>query len=248
MTDDKPLTRRRILTMGATAFGFLTLAGGAIQVASGSIDYNQQLMQTNGDIDLEMDWAEFYNGQQLEAQDTAISRETQAPIITLENVLPGDSGRVAFGLRTAEQTPAQLEVLFRLVEETENSITEPERQAGDTTPNSGELPEYVEVTSWYDDGVVLGGTTIYGACNGQFEEGGEQILFQGTLAGVVSDAWRPIDANPASDTDACLGPDEGLCLAIEWELPEDLPGVDDNIVQNDGATFEIGFRGAICGE
>lgn len=60
--------------------------------------------------------------------------------------------------------------------------------------------------------------------------------------------WRPIDANPASEGDTCLGPDEGLCFAIEWDLPEDLPGVEDNIIQSDGVTFEISFRGATCGE
>lgn len=248
MTNDTPLSRRRVLTMGATTVGFLTLAGGAIEIASGSVDYNQRLLQTNGDIDLEVDWAEFYNGQQLEAQDTAISRETQAPIITLENILPGDSGRVAFGLRTAEETPAQLQLLFRLVDEAENSITEPESRAGDTSLNSGELPEYVQVRGWYDSGVDLAGSTIYGACDGEFEDLGEEIQFEGTLAGALGDSWRPIDANPASEEDACLGPDEGLCFAIEWELPEDLPGVEDNIIQNDSVTFELGFRGAVCGE
>lgn len=245
MKDVTRLSRRAVLSVAAGSVGAVTLGASAAEIATGRVDYNRRVLQENGDVDLILDWAEYYNGDQLESQEIATSHESGNPIITLENVLPGDSGRVSFGMQTAEETSAQLQMLLREVSESENGITEPEEFAGDTSPDSGELPEYTEITAWYDTGVDLAGNTIYGACDGEFADLGEEIRLEGSLAGVVSDGWRPIDADPDSD-DSCLGPDEGLCFTIEWALPEDLPGTDDNIIQGDSVSFEIGFRGMTC--
>lgn len=246
MPQQSRLTRRTVLTVAGGSVASIILANGAVNLAAGEVDHTYQTLQTDGDVDLVLDWAEFYNGEQLEAQDTPVSHDSGNPLVTLENVLPGDSGRLAFGLRTANEQPAQLEFLFRLVEEAENGLTEPEISAGDDSPDSGELEGNVDVRAWYDDGVSLGETTIYGACDGTFDDVGESQTFEGSLAAGLSDEWRPLDAAPDDDQETCLGPDEGLCFAIEWELPEDLPGVNDNVIAGDSVDIEIGFRGATC--
>lgn len=246
MTEQHRLSRRTLLSVATGSVGALALGAGFTQLASAEVDYTYSTLQTGGDVDLALDWAEFYNGTQLESQEAPVSHDSGNPLVTLRNILPGDSGRVAFGLRTAEEQPARLEMLFREVGQAENGRTEPELSAGDTTPTEGELPQYVSVRAWYDDGVSLGGSAIYGACNGQYEQVAEEQKFEGTLAGGLSDTWRPLDGAPQDDQTVCLGPNEGLCFTIEWELPEDIPGVDDNIIQGDEVQIEMGFRGAVC--
>lgn len=248
MTDPTRLSRRSILSIAAGSVGAVTLGAASTRVVSGRVDHTYSTMQRDGEVDILLDWSEFYNGDQLEAQDTPTSHDSGNPLVTLDNVLPGDTGRIAFGLRTAGEQPAALQLRLRELSEAENGINEPEAAGGDTSPDSGELLQHVTVRGWYDTGVSLAGSTIYGACNGQFDEVGEEQKFEGSLPAVLSDEWRPLDAHPDSETESCLGIDEGICFVLEWSLPKDLPGVDDNIVQSDSVSVEVAFRGTTCTE
>ena len=73
-----------------------------------------------------------------------------------EAVVPGDSGSVTMRPRLlsgegvdAENTAnAELYLLVHLSNTAENGINEPERDAGDTSPNDGELEDFTRITLW----------------------------------------------------------------------------------------------------
>lgn len=249
MTDDARFTRRRLLGAGTLSLGALGLGfGGQRLLGSEPVTYTRTTL-AQGEVDLRVDWREWYNGTSTEQQDEPTDNDGDDPVVVLEDVLPGDDGRLAFGLSLADETTAdraRLEMRVRAFDERENGVTEPEERAGDGD-EAGELAEHVSVFAWYDTGISAGDTPIYGACDGTFDPMADETLLDGSLAAISSDAWVPLDANPDGDDD-CLDADEGLCLALEWALPEDLLGVDDNVVQSDSVRFEIAFRAADCAE
>lgn len=234
--DDIGFTRRKLLSAGVGGLGALGLAaGGARVIAGDSVDYTRRTVAQTDGGDLIVDWMESYNGDTLESQDTATDSDGD-PLVTLENVTPGDSGMLAFGLTLDEDSSAdsvQVQLRFELFDDLENGLSEPEIRAGDTAGDGGELPEFVDVFAWYDTGFTVDGTPIYGACDGSFDSATDEELLDGTLAAVTSDDWI--------DLDGCLDRGDNLCLGLTWALPEDLGGVDDNVVQTDEATFGIKF-------
>jgi hypothetical protein len=174
--------------------------------------------------------------------------------------MPGDRGRLTVGLSSeADQgTPPSMEVLFRIREEPgtrrENGRNEPEQKAGDTTGDVGELQEYIELDVWYDTGIKVAGNPIYGFCDAE-NNAGDSTFLSGSLAelSVVgeradlgNDTWRTLNANPSNpvDSGACLGPDEGLCLTIEWSFTAD--GGNVNRVQGDSVSPIIEFGAIQC--
>jgi len=247
-TDGLGITRRKLLASGAGSLGLVGLAaGGARALASDPVAYDRTTLVDGEGVDLKVDWTEWYNGEPTtDTQNTPTDTNDQ-PVVTLENVLPGDTGRLAFGLTLhpeTEASSAQLEMRLRAFDERENALTEPERQAGDDSPDEGELADYVRVFGWYDTGITAGATPIYGHCDGAFDGAVDEALLDGTLAAVTDEEGCALDANPSAPDD-CLDAGESLCVVLEWELPDDLAG-GNNAVQTDRVTFEIAFGAVKC--
>jgi len=241
------LTRRRFLATGS--FGAVAATTGTYFVIdSGEVDHNQRFLVQQSDVELVVNWAEWYNGTKLEEQASPV--DATGPIVDLRNVLPQDTGRLHFGLGLNEQSTvdaAQLSMQLVAPDDSydENTITEPEQRAGDESPDRGELQDLIQMRVWYDVGIMIGDTEFAGRCDGDFDPG-ETVLAEGTIAD-VSDAlatWTPLDATPGVDGGDCVTPGEQLCIGIEWSFDPGL--VDPSIAQTDSIDFQIGFRAEQC--
>ncbi|MFW6384927.1 MAG: hypothetical protein ACOCY7_02200 [Halodesulfurarchaeum sp.] len=246
--------RRTILaTIGAA--GALTVGSGV--VGGRSPPYTKYTYAQTGAEGLRVSvaWYERYNGEFLEAQNDSTETnattvtdphqppfyvpETTGPILTLANVLPGDSGAVLVGL-LAEQVPETLEgadLWFRpvLTGNEENGVTEPELKHGDeddvSENGSGELADALTVQLFIDDGLV-------GGCDGRYGVFDSAIIDQTSLR----NAFVSLESG-VKLTDSCLNAGDHRCLGLAWELP----AATGNVVQTDSVSFDLEFVGVGCG-
>ena len=166
--------------------------------------------------------------------------DTAGPVISVGNVLPGDAGTLVVGLEVVDGSGAEpLDVWFRasMTENAENGVNGPERNAGDTTANEGELDDEVLVEMWRDGSPL-------GSCNGvkEFDETLESPL---VAPAPFADAFAPTaDAGDAEGLLAfdCLPPGALRCVALRWELPETAG----NRAQGDSLGFDFSFVGGAC--
>lgn len=173
--------------------------------------------------------------------------QTRGPVVDLPNVVPGDSGTLLVGLTVATGSGA---VWFRphlpaeLPDGTrnfaENGRTEPEVEAGDGSDGTGELQDVLELTVWYDTGVLNSG--IAGACNGS-QDPGEIVLASGTLVDVAEQLADGVRLQTEL-FGSCLDPDEPRCLGVRWTVP----AAAGNVVQTDSVRFDLQFVATACGE
>jgi predicted ribosomally synthesized peptide with SipW-like signal peptide len=92
--------------------------------------------------------------------DIGAGGDWEAPLISLDDVKPGDSGEVTMSLHFFDN-PAYIQLIGNKTGESENGLTEPEAEVEDT-PDAGELGDAVDVLVWNDDG-----DNIYEPRNGQ---------------------------------------------------------------------------------
>lgn len=253
-TDEMQFTRRQLLA----GIGGGTLAAGGIAAARPADPTFTRYTYAAPDTDdrrLRVAWYERYNGAFLEhqngteavtltdaldpAMDPEYVVEANGPVVSLSNVVPGDSGTLVVGLEVVDEAGAEaLDVYVRaaLTENAENRVNGPELAAGDD-PDSGEgeLGATTEVVLWRDD--VPGGS-----CDGQFQpmagfgetaiaEGSMKAAFAGELA---NDGELAID---------CLSVGSTRCLSLSWQVPLEVG----NVVQTDSIGFDVAFAGVACG-
>lgn len=232
-----PYTRRGVLaSLGLGGAGAASLA--ILSDSSPYTDYTYA--QSTGDDRVQVAWYELYNGRRLEHQggttdatandtlDPAESPryvpEVSGPVISLQNVMPGDHGRLAIGISLAERPegsgPLTLDLTGRLLTSAENGRTEPERKAGDTSDTDGELPAALDASVWIDDGPF--------ACDGS-------PLLDPTIAEGSLDAVFDTLSSGFRLCEACFRTRTAYCLGVRWTLPESTG----NAVQSDGVTFEL---------
>lgn len=161
--------------------------------------------------------------------------DADGPVLQTSNVLPGDEGRLAIGLEASlpEEDAIAVWYRLRLLAHDENGVNEPERNAGDTTPNEAELLDWTTVTVWEDTGTV-------GACDGRLTSPVESPVDGGS--GTLGDVLSALSAGRRFDT--CLEDGDRRCLALHWQLPADDPDV--NVVQGDSVAFSVEFRTTPC--
>lgn len=265
MIDDTELSRRQALAAvgGASLLGFGSMAA---LPNSQPVTYNRLTYAQSNEpaLDLRVDWAEYYNSNRVESQNELTDNEQDEPVVTLDSVLPGDHGRLAFGLSAESQSQMQqsvaVQMRLRLLANDENNRVQPEAEAGDDPddPNDdfdGELGDYVDVTTWYDTGFNVGDSVIYGGCDGRFNSFGEGRIdeLSGTFVDAASDSWVTIVGPDAPEDCLDVREDGTLCIGFQWELPggamdgeSDIPDVNDNIIQSDRLEFGIEFRIEQC--
>jgi hypothetical protein len=246
---------RRTILAGTGAGALALTAGVSVVATRGELPYTKYTYAyaaTQEDREaLRVAWYETYNGRPLESQgdDTAANvsetldpdaspvyvDDAPGPVIELGNVLPGDSGRLHVGLEAVADDPVTVTMAGSLDANDENGITEPERVAGDVTPE-GELAATLDVKIWRDTGVdVLGG---FGACDGT-QGLGESTIERGTLETVLGELQNDV---PLVE---CLGSDaRTYCIGIDWRLPARTT----NQVQSDGVAFTLAFAPSLCEE
>jgi hypothetical protein len=267
MTPDDHYTRRTLLA-GIGAFGAVSTGDWLHRDADPAYTHYTyaQTTEDTDDARLRVAWQETYNGAFKQHQNgTAAANATDAldpqkapryveessgPVIELADVLPGDRGRLAIGIRAGEVPDDEewIDVWMRLTLTTnhENGVTDPESvspveddppgpSSGDddsTRPlGTGELAEALSVTAWID-----AGTTGIGRCDGTLGVGESPIVDDSLVA---ADATLSGGRRVAE----CLDQGDHRCVGLTWGL---MSGAG-NAVQSDAVTFSIEFFGQPCG-
>ncbi|WP_440007728.1 TasA family protein [Halomicrococcus sp. SG-WS-1] len=233
MTDDKfDLSRRKLLG----AFG--AMGTGAALGGAGTMAYfNDKEKSTGntftaGELDLEIDWVEHYNGEKIEDQDLT---SNPGPIFDLGDVKPGDYGEATISLHVFDN-PAFVHMAGELTSNAENGVNEPESKAEEEDdpkgPDSGddwsgELADEILVDVWYD-----GTEEDPDGGNNVFDEG-ELPIASGTLRDVMAQLEDGrLLRDQTSDGDGGGGGNGGECLTSdEWKIDK-TPAVGDTAGPN----------------
>jgi hypothetical protein len=250
------VSRRRILAavggvgalyLGADSAG--AVLGDPVELNQRTVNgtYAQQNEFTQAPPLIALSWREVVNGQVREDTTDDVAETGGVGLIVDEAVMPGDSGAVTMRAelleRDTETQDAELYLVYRLTETAENGINDPEREAGDTSPNDGELEDYAEVRVWIDDGLLGGDGEL-----STLPVIGDSPVASGTLAEVDT---SQLDGNPSANTggyqlsvdgETCLSPGATVYVSFEWEIPESVG----NIIQGDSAVFQLGFDPRPC--
>jgi hypothetical protein len=267
------VTRRQALA-GIGALGVLAVAPRAVRAARGDPPFTRYtLAQTDAGPDLRIAWYETYNGVYREDSDrftggpgldpTAAAFNDSATagrfvdttadaggdavnagaVVDLGDVLPGDEGVVVVGL-LAGGADATVWFRARLDATPENGRVEPERAAGDTSDEAGELQDAVTVELWYDNGVV-------GGCNGVIDASESLVTglsglgsVDGSLAAVAAETAEGVELDFGPLDSGCLPAGVERCLGVRWSLDESVG----NAVQTDGVSFALEFATVPCGD
>jgi len=254
-------TRRRVLASGALGALALGTGIGSMTGTGRTPSYTGYTYAQTDDAvvapEVSVAWWEAYNGEVLETQAGAgggAANETlspaaspayvadhEGPVVTLDDVVPGDSGALAVGLHVESLPPTEdgVEVWVRLTAaEAENGVVEPEAASGDVPGNGGELGRALDVTVWADGGV--GGV---GACDGALTQLGDGVRFEPVLAeGSLRDVAGTL-ADGVPLVEDCLADGDTRCLGLSWRLPSSV----ENAVQTDGVTFSLSCAAVGCG-
>jgi hypothetical protein len=233
------LTRRDLL---ATAGVTTVLAASGLTLATDSaVAYpNTMQMYQGSDFTLEADWRETYNDTPLE--DTRANATSNGAVISLGNLVPGDSGTFSFRLGVVPESEddalsVEPRLSLNLTDTSENGLNDSEREIGDTAGDGGELAENLDVKLWYDQG--LADYEVFGGDNA-VQDVGEGLVASGAdgtlteVADAVTDV--PLDRN------GCLDPDETLTISFAWQLDSDVG----NVVQTDSAQFDFEITARQC--
>lgn len=228
-------SRRRFLGL---ATGVSAAVLGSTAFVDGSRAYTDAGTFSSADgIDLLVEWRSEYNGSVLESRD-----DEDAIPLRVENVLPGDSGALLMRIQveTDDERPAMVTGWFDNTDadgipvNDENGRNEPERKAGDTTPDEGELLDELRARVWYDTGPL--GVSFLGGCDGNVDVG--EAVVEGSLREVAA-ALRDGLPLPA---EGCLAPDEAVCFGIEWWLDSSTG----NVIQGDSVDLSLSFTATEC--
>ena len=238
----KQLNRRDLLAgIGVGAVGLATLSGVTGRFGS-SPAYTHYTYAAPKSL-VRVAWFETYNGDVLEVQNgstvtngttvldpdesPAYVDDVPGPVVTLDNLLPGDEGTLIVGFEAVD-TSAEVRLRPRLTATDENGIVEPEAAAGDTTATDGELQDALLVECWRD-------SSLLGGCDGR-RGLGDTTITTGTLRS-VSDEY-------GADGIAigCLDGGENRCLGLSWRF--DPTSAD---TQTDSVTFDLVCEATSCG-
>ena len=264
MTHGSPLTRRKLL---AAIGGVGLLAAGPRVVGAMGHDpaFTRYTYAQSTGPNLRVAWYERYNGTLTEESNrftdgapltndsdsfnasgdagrfvdvTGSDAVAAGPVLSIPNAQPGDEGLLLIGLR-AEGADARAWLSIEASEFAENSLVEPERAAGDTTTDAGELQHHVDVECWYDTG-RLG----VGGCNGRRDFSEEAVVAAGTLAEVSDALAGGVPLTFGLVDDPCIDAETQRCLALRWRID---PSVT-NVIQSDSARLDIAFAATACDE
>lgn len=234
---DRPSMSRRQLLAGISSGGAASVAGLAFATDRSRAFTKTTRLQT-GEIDgLVLDWRETYNGSTL--TDTTGGTTTvspSGPVISLGNVLPGDSGSLSVRLRIDPEA----------VDDEEMSV-EPELTFSLTDDlQSPGIQEFIDIAVWYDTGLFDFGAL--GAENAE-RDPGEQLVHPDAMGalgdvGAVLDGGVILDSLPGVPGASCLGVDGSVTVTFGWSFPPDQANI--NAVQGDTVEFDIQFDATPC--
>jgi hypothetical protein len=202
--------------------GVETAQAGRIKVAWYAT-YNGAVQTTQGDGD-ETDPGIVVDGD----SEPLYVQDASGPLLTLENVLPGDRGTVLLGVEAESESMAAT-FTPSLSAIAENGRNEPEATAGDES-SDGELQDALSTVVWRDV-----------RCDGALDpaEGTFDVVRRGTLADVTSGLADGVSLG-------CIDPGETRCVGLRWRF-DGGSLADVNQAQTDGVTFALDLVAESCG-
>jgi hypothetical protein len=265
MTDDSPLSRRRLLA-AIGGVGLLAAGPRAVGALRGEPSFTRYTYAQSAGAgpNLRVAWYERYNGAVQEESNrftdgAPLTNTTESfnasgdagrfvdvtgpdavaagPVLSIPNAQPGDEGLLLIGLR-AEHADARAWLSVTASEFAENGLTEPERTDGDTDAE-GELQDNVDATLWYDTG-RLG----IGGCNGRRDFSEEAVVVGGTLQEIDAALTDGVLLDFGVVGDPCIPEDEQRCLALGWAID---PAVT-NVIQSDSVRLDVTVAVTACDE
>ena len=184
MDEKLELTRRKALTgLGGIGAG-AALGGTGTMAFLNDTETSEGNTVTAGELDLEIDWEEHYNGELIEEQ--ALT-SNPGPIFELGDVKPGDYGEATISLHVFDN-PAWVHMAGELTKNAEKGVNEPESKAAGEDDDygeesgddwSGELADEILVDVWYD------GTDEEEDGGNNEKELNEELIVSGTLTEVL---------------------------------------------------------------
>jgi len=155
----------------------------------------------------------------------------------VEDIKPGHSGVADVNVHNIGTAAGWLSMKLINCVNDENGLLEPEIEAGDTTPDEGELGQFLYLVIWFDDnndGVKQPGWRQL--------PGGEQPIIEGYVNYLHGLGKIPIDGSPYDPTAPIhtydmLEPSMTWTIGIKWSLASDVG----NIIQSDIVSFDIEF-------
>ncbi len=239
---DFDINRRRLI--GAIAGTGIATFAGLGYATDDAVQYTMASSHSCDEYMLDAEWRETYtrDGETTLLENTTASTaentgtedtvDSAPQNIHLQNVLPGDRGTVGFKITADKETDSATDTVtptlsLDLTGTAENGINDPEQEAGDTSPNTGELQDYLNVKVWKDTGLL--GFNQIGANNLTFDPG-EEMLTDGTL----QDAADGLNGESLGEIDATT--DESVSVTLRWEYADD---IDINVTQTDSVTFTL---------
>lgn len=222
-------TRRRLLSSAVVGAAASTTS--LAIVSSDAVAY-QSSTTVDSNPAVRVDWRETYNGSVVDDGDET----ADGPVLDIGNAQPGDSGTLAFRVSPEDDEAVSASMSLTLDDNAENGRNEPERVAGDTTGDRGELADALEVSAWYDTGSF--GVSGLGGCDGDLDAA-ETTLVDGSLV----DADAALAEGVALGGD-CLDPSNAVCVGISWSLPSSTG----NRIQGDSVETSLSFTVESCDE
>jgi len=147
-----------LAAVGAVAGVAIASSGAFFSDTETSVDNTFQAGAVDVKIDSQCHY--FQDGSEVGCNDfgTWTSGDlSQEKFFSFADVKPGDWGENTISL-TVENNPAWACMQIGNMTNNENTLTDPEQQAGDTTsdPNGGELAQNLHFTAWLDQGTTAG--------------------------------------------------------------------------------------------
>lgn len=158
------------------------LAGGSTLAIFSDTEASENNVFTAGALDVQIDWEETYNGDEVETQELT---SNPGPIFDLGDVKPGDEGEATISLHIFDN-PGWLWLRMNMSNNDDISSTEPE--LGVDVPENesdqfdGELAQSILVNLWYDED----GDNI-------FDEGEREIFSGETCEAIETDLAIALD-------------------------------------------------------
>ena len=179
---------------------------------------------TAGELDLQIDWNESYNGEHIETQELT---NDPGAIFDLQDLKPGDHGEATVSLHL-EDNPGWIWMNLNQTSNWDNACTEPEHKAEGQCGSKGELGQHLMFTVWADDGDNI------------LQED-EKIIFEGTAHELSEESQISngllLDGNPSTDEIEAFPGEQTRYLGIKWEVPIETG----NEIQGDSKKFDIEF-------
>ncbi|MEZ3117421.1 hypothetical protein RYH80_16010 [Halobaculum sp. MBLA0147] len=228
------LTRRTLLTavgLGSLGVGTATLG----QPRRRFSDYTYAQTSDLPESVVRVAWYERYNGVFQERQngttdpgsnetldpETApayvddVATTADGPVLSLTGLLPGDDGVVVVGLETEptdDLLADEIDVYLKttVTDDEEVELLDPERAAGDTTADDGELDDELLVTVWRDGSPL-------GTCDGDVDFA-ETVTVPEQPASVALGA-DGAGADAGVKVVTGLTPGAPRCVSIAWTFP-----------------------------